>query len=106
MPETVTDNNFSEFIQNKVVLVDVFTTWCGPCKMLGPIIEDVSNHYENDETVSIGKMNGEENRETITQLQVRNVPTIIFYKDGQEVERKVGVVQKSELINIIDNLKD
>ena len=51
-------------------------------------------------------MNGEENRETITQLQVRNVPTIIFYKDGQEVERKVGVVQKSELINIIDNLKD
>ena len=106
MAETVTDNNFSEFIHNKVVLVDVFTTWCGPCKMLGPIIEDVSNHYENDETVSIGKMNGEENRETITQLQVRNVPTIIFYKDGQEVERKVGVVQKSELINIIDNLKD
>lgn len=106
MAEILTDTNFSEFTQNNIALVDVFTTWCGPCKMLGPIIDQVSEHFENDNMINVGKLNAEENPNTMANLGVRNVPTILIYKNGQEVDRRVGLMQKNEIVSLLEEIKN
>lgn len=106
MAKILTDTNFSEFTQNNIALVDVFTTWCGPCKMLGPIIDQVSEHFENDDMIKVGKLNAEENPNTMAKLGVRNVPTILIYKNGQEVDRRVGLMQKTEIVSLLEDIKN
>ncbi len=91
---------FQEIInQNKPILVDFFATWCGPCQMMGPILEDVKKHF--GDTASIIKIDVDKNPEIAATLQVRGVPTLILYKAGKQLWRQSGVVQTNDLVKLI-----
>lgn len=99
MSVKVTDSTYANFTENGVVLVDFWAPWCRPCLMLGPIVEELSNEYDN---VKIGKIDVDENPETSKQLGIRSIPTIVIYKDGQIVEKHVGGASKAQLKSLID----
>ena len=95
-----TDANFSETTGSGLSLVDLYADWCGPCKMMAPIIDKLSAAYEGKAT--IGKLNVDDNQATAGGLGVSSIPTCILFKDGQEVERVVGVQSEANLTKIID----
>lgn len=91
---------FSELInQDKPVLVDFFADWCGPCKMLAPILKQVKDELGED--VSIIKIDVDKNQALASKYQVRGVPTMLLFKNGKQVWRQSGVLQKDEIINVI-----
>ena len=93
-------SNFSEIINdNKPVLVDFFADWCGPCKALAPVLEDAKSDLGN--TVKIVKIDVDKNQPLAEKYQVRGVPTLILFKNGQQLWRQSGVVQKSDLIKLV-----
>ena len=93
-------SNFSSLInKSKPVLVDFFAEWCGPCKMMSPILKEVKDVL--GDTASVIKIDVDKNQELATQLQVRGVPTMILYKNGKQLWRQSGVVQKNDLISLI-----
>ena len=94
------DNNYDEVVSSGLTLVDVFADWCGPCKVISPIIDELSSDYQGQ--VVFGKLNVDEAKDKTTELGVRNIPTILIYKDGQIVERKTGAVSKNQLKELID----
>jgi len=90
----ITSKNFEEIIsQDKPVLIDFWATWCGPCKRLGPIIEEIAAEY--DGKAVIGKCDIEENDELTEKFGIMNVPTVVLLKGGQEVDRVVGLAMKN-----------
>ena len=94
------DNNYDEVVSSGLTLVDVFADWCGPCKVISPIIDELSSDYQGQ--VVFGKLNVDDAPEKTTELGVRNIPTILVYKDGQIVERNTGAVSKNQLKELID----
>lgn len=95
-------SNFLEIInQNKPVLVDFFAEWCGPCKMMSPILKEVKTVL--GEKVSIIKIDVDKNQSLAARYQVRGVPTLVLFKDGKQVWRQSGLIQKEELLSIISN---
>jgi thioredoxin 1 len=95
-------SNFSSIInQEKPVLVDFFAEWCGPCKMMSPILKEVKEAL--GDKVSIIKIDVDKNQKLASKYQVRGVPTLILYNSGKQVWRQSGVVQKNDLISIINN---
>ena len=97
-------SNVDETLKTKkVTILDFWAPWCGPCRMLGPIIDDLSKENE-DKDVTVAKINVEENQELAVKYGVRGIPTVIIFKDGEEQTRKVGVGSKSEFQTIIDGL--
>ncbi len=99
----LTDGNIKEIINSgKPVVVDFWAEWCGPCRMVGPIVEELAAEYEGK--VIIGKMDVDENVETPQEYGIRNIPTILFFKDGQVVDKQVGATQKAVLAAKIDAL--
>lgn len=89
--------------QNKPVLVDFFAEWCGPCKTMAPILKEVKDNL--GETVSIIKIDVDKNQALASQYQVRGVPTLILFKNGKQLWRQSGVVQKNDLIGLINSNK-
>jgi thioredoxin 1 len=90
----LTDQNIKEFINSgKPLVVDFWAEWCGPCRMVGPIIEELATEYEGK--VVIGKMDVDENVDTPNEYGIRNIPTILFFKDGKVVDKQIGATQKA-----------
>ena len=92
-----TDQNFNEeVIESKIpVLVDIFATWCGPCKMVGPIVEKLAEEFEGK--VKVGKLDVDESPETPENYNVMSVPTLLFFKEGELVDQIVGGVAEGTL---------
>lgn len=95
------DNNFKSILeQNEMVLVDVWAEWCGPCKMVAPIVDEISVDFQGK--VLVGKLDADANKETLSQLGVRNIPTLLLYKNGEVVDKLVGAVSKQKLTEMIN----
>lgn len=92
-----TDENFNQeaLSANELVVVDFYADWCGPCKMMAPVIEELAEQYSG--TVKIGKLNVDENPDTARKYRVMSIPTILFLKNGELVDTVVGAVSKSQL---------
>lgn len=96
-------NNFNqETDTDKLVLIDFYATWCGPCKMLSPIIAQIADEYAD--RVKVCKVNVDESQALALKYNIMSVPTLIFLKNGETVKSCVGFRQKSELINMINTL--
>ena len=111
-------SNFKSFTQDGLVLVDIWATWCGPCKMIAPLVDEVSSTYQG--RLSVGKLDADgsftdedgnvlSNKDIISELGVRNIPTLLLYKNGElvtnedgNVEKLVGNVQKDKLVDFIE----
>jgi len=97
--QSVSDSNFQkEVLESSIpVLVDFWATWCGPCRMLAPVLDELAK--EKTGTLSIAKLNVDENPETPTVYHVRSIPTLILFKDGKAIGTMVGAHPKSKLVN-------
>ncbi|AIQ20293.1 MULTISPECIES: thioredoxin [Paenibacillus] len=96
----VSDQSFVGEVEGQgTVVVDFWAPWCGPCKMLAPILEELST--ELGDSVKIAKLNVDENPETASRFGVMSIPTLIFFKDGQPVDKVVGLNSKDSLKNIV-----
>ncbi len=103
MAVEITDSNFEELLAaGKPVVVDFWAPWCGPCKMVGPIIEELAAEY--GEQLIIGKCDIDENPDLPAQFGVRNIPTVLFLKNGEVVDKQVGAVAKPAFVDKIKKL--
>ena len=98
--EKITSDNFkAEVLQSEMsVLVDFYADWCGPCKMLAPVIDEIAQ--ENDD-IKVAKINVDENSDIALDYKVMSIPTLVVIKDGKEVARTVGVVDKKEILEML-----
>ena len=100
-PLEITDANFQEVIEGEgLVVVDCWAPWCGPCLMMGPILEEAAKDYAG--TVTIGKLNVDNNGGTAGKFGIMSIPTILFFKDGDVVDKVVGAIPRDQLDKIIE----
>jgi thioredoxin 1 len=98
-----TDENLKSYLESgKPVVVDFWAEWCGPCRMVGPIVEELAHEYEGK--VVIGKMDVDENTDIPTEYGIRNIPTILFFKEGKLTDKQVGAAQRNVLKEKIEAL--
>lgn len=99
----ITDANFEEYLNSgKPMVVDFWAEWCGPCRMVGPIIDELAQEYEGK--VTTGKMDVDNNDEVVGQFGIRNIPTVLFFKDGKMADKVVGAVPKATFVSKIEAL--
>lgn len=100
----ITDSNFDELVRksDKPVMIDFWAVWCGPCKMIAPVVEEMSNEY--GEKAVIGKLDVDNNPNVSVEFGIRSIPTILFFKNGEVVDRQVGVVPKNVLAQKLNAL--
>ena len=101
MSQVITDKTFNEETDKGLVLIDFWATWCGPCRMQAPILDQLEQEYDEEE-FRIAKMDVDENPETPQQFGIMSIPTLMLKKDGQLVEKAVGVHSKEQLRQMID----
>ena len=99
----ITDANFEELVNSgKPMVLDFWAEWCGPCRMVGPIIDELATEYEG--RVTIGKMDVDNNNDVVAQFGIRNIPTVLFFKDGKVVDKQVGAAHKTTFVSKIEAL--
>ena len=100
----LTDANFDELVlkSDKPVIVDLWAVWCGPCRMVGPIVQEIGEEYEGQAVV--GKLDVDNNPEIAKRYGIRNIPTILFFKNGEIVDKQVGAVPKQVLVGKLEPL--
>lgn len=97
----ITDDSFEKFIKKSKVLVDFWARWCAPCLVMAPILENLARKYPE---IAFGKIDIDENKKVAYEKEIMSIPTLLFYKNGNEVERIVGAVQKERIEKILKNL--
>jgi len=99
-----TDQNFTNEVEQAkgLVLVDFFAEWCGPCRVMGPIIEELAEEFKSKEGIKIGKLNIDGSAQTAEKYSVMSIPTLILFKDGKKIEQLVGLQDKDSLISLIN----
>ena len=104
MAKQLTDNELAEVLASeRLVVIDFWAEWCGPCKKISPIVDELATEYEGK--VDIYKCDVDENSEVCEKFGIRNIPTLIFLKNGEVVDRHVGTATKSQLAEMIENNK-
>ncbi len=99
--QNLTEDTFDEAIKNAdLAMVDVWATWCGPCKMMGPVVDKLAEEY--DGRVLVGKVDADEEMDVAQKLGVISIPTLVFFKNGEEIARKVGLTPEKEIKKILD----
>ena len=100
----LTDQNFEEVVlqADKPVIVDFWAEWCGPCRMVGPIVEEIGNDYT--EKAVVGKLDVDSNPNVTRKYGIRNIPTVLFFKNGEVADKQVGAVPKSNLVTKLEAL--
>ena len=101
-PIELTAENFQETVSKGVTVVDFWASWCGPCKMMAPILDETAAEYAD---VTFGKVNVDEQPALANAFRVNAIPTLVFFKDGKAVQQAVGLQQKAALKRIIDGVK-
>lgn len=98
-----TDANFDELVlkSDKPVIVDFWAVWCGPCRMVGPIVQEIGEEYEGQAIV--GKLDVDNNPEIARRFSIRNIPTILYFKNGEVVDKQVGAVPKQVLVGKLES---
>ena len=103
MEVTITNQNLEQVLKSSsVVVVDFWATWCGPCRMLAPTVEEVSELMEGK--VVVAKCNVDEVREVAMKYRIMSIPTLIYFKNGEVVDKTVGVVSKEDIVSKINSL--
>lgn len=102
---TLTSENFEAEVLNYsgVVLVDFWATWCGPCKMFAPVVEEIAG--EDHPNVKVGKIDVDQEQDLAAQFKVMSIPTLVLFKDGKAVTTSVGVKSKKEVMDLIERIK-
>ena len=99
----VSDANYKEVLAaGQPVVLDFWAEWCGPCRMVGPIIDELAEEYAG--RITVGKVNVDENDTVVAEYGIRNIPTVLFFKDGQVVDKQVGAAQKAAFVEKINKL--
>lgn len=103
MLEVITSENFDEVINSGPVLVDFYADWCGPCKMIAPILEELSQVYQGE--VRIVKVNVNNDEQLALKYQINSIPNLLAFKNGKVVKQVIGFQTKANLIKILDEIK-
>lgn len=98
----LTKQNFNEYVSNsnKPVMIDFWASWCGPCRMLAPIFEEIAKEVTED--IMVAKLNVDENSEIADQYHVSSIPTILVFKQGQLTARRTGMMNKEDILNLLE----
>ena len=100
---TLTDKNFEEEVNSSTVpvLVDYWAEWCGPCKMIGPLVEEMAEEYSN--RLKVGKLDVDENQSSASKQNVMSIPTLLIFKEGEVVAQQIGAVNKTQITEFIES---
>ncbi len=100
----INDQNFNEVVlkSDKLVLVDFWAEWCGPCRMVSPIVIEIGEDYKDQ--VDVGELNVDDNPSTTIRFGIRNIPTVLFFKNGEIVDKQVGAVPKNKFVAKLEAL--
>jgi thioredoxin 1 len=97
--------NLENFLENEYTLIDVYAVWCGPCRMISPIVDEISSIFKD--RLSVGKLNADDNKDSLTEYGVRNIPTILLLKNGEVIDKNVGMTTVEKLTEFIEkNIND
>lgn len=103
MEKVIYDNNIDEVLASpQPVLIDFWATWCGPCRMLGPTVDEIASEYEGK--VVVAKCNVDDCEDVAVRFGIRNIPTLLYFKDGQLVDRSAGLVSKQDIVARLEKL--
>ena len=103
MAKVITNTNFQETIAgDKPVMIDFWATWCGPCRILSPTVDEIAEEYAD--RITVAKCNVDDAEDIAMQFRIMSIPTLIFLKNGDVVDKRVGVVSKDEIVSIINSI--